>query len=71
MKFIKNIQRWFLTVIIVAATSVMMGCTSSQVKSDFVIKGNSNLPQNTLFILSKITDVQLQIIDSSFLTILT
>ena len=66
MKFIKNIQRWFLTVIIVAATSVMMGCTSSQVKSDFVIKGNSNLPQNTLFILSKITDVQLQIIDSSY-----
>ena len=66
MRLIKNMHRLFMTIIVVAVGSGLMGCTSSQIKTDFTIKGKSNLPQNTLFILSKITDLQLQAIDSSY-----
>ena len=55
-----------MTVIVVALGSGLMGFTSSQIRADFTIKGKSNLPQNTLLILSKITDLQLQAIDSSY-----
>lgn len=66
MRLIKNMHRLFMTVIVVALGSGLMGFTSSQIRADFTIKGKSNLPQNTLLILSKITDLQLQAIDSSY-----
>ena len=66
MELLKNIQRWIITISLLVIGSGLMGCNSSVNKEEFTIKVKSNLPQNSLVILSKISDTQLQVIDSAY-----
>ena len=66
MELLKNIQRWIVTISLLVIGSGLMGCNSSVNKEEFTIKVKSNLPQNSLVILSKISDTQLQVIDSAY-----
>ena len=56
MELLKNIQRWIVTISLLVIGSGLMGCNSSVNKEEFTIKVKSNLPQNSLVILSKISD---------------
>ena len=66
MELFKYMQRWIVTISLIVTGSGLMGCNSSINKEGFTIKVKSNLSQNTLVILSKISDTQLQVIDSAF-----
>tara|TARA_B100000497_G_scaffold109290_1_gene127951 strand:- start:1143 stop:2285 length:1143 start_codon:yes stop_codon:yes gene_type:complete len=66
MELFKDIQRWIIMISLLAIGSGLMGCNSSVSREEFTIKVKSNLPQNTLVILSKISDTQLLVIDSAY-----